>query len=111
MTRTDGSLKYSNKSLAYDALSSPRRRAVVRVLDDTDGSLPLRELAVEVAREEAQSEDDTDEDDRIERIQTTLYHVHVPKLADAGIVRYREESERVTLTHAVSLDAIDVLGD
>ncbi|WP_415382564.1 hypothetical protein [Halosimplex sp. TS25] len=106
MTSTDGTLRHSDKSLVYDVLSSTRRRDVVRLLDDADTGLGLRDLAEAVAEREGNADAE-----QIRRIQASLYHVHVPKLADAGIVRYREESDRVTLTEAVTFDAIDVLGE
>lgn len=106
MTPTDGTLEHSDKSLVYDALSSSRRRDVVRLLDDADTALSLRDLAEAVAEREGDADDE-----RIKRVQASLYHVHVPKLADAGIVRYRQESDRVRLTQAVTFDAIDVLGE
>ncbi|WP_436923888.1 DUF7344 domain-containing protein [Halosimplex amylolyticum] len=108
MTSTDGTLRHSNKSLAYDALSSPRRRHVIRLLDEAEGALDLNDLAEAVAEDEQDGDAD---DSQVVRVYASLYHVHVPKLADAGIVRYRGEDDRVRLTHAISLDAIDVLGE
>ncbi|MFC7142426.1 hypothetical protein ACFQMA_21630 [Halosimplex aquaticum] len=108
MTPTDGTLRHSDKSLVYDALSSSRRRDVVRLLDDAEAGLRLRDLAEAVAERELE---DGADDEQVKRVQASLYHVHIPKLADAGIVRYREGSDQVRLTQAVTFDAIDVLGE
>lgn len=52
------------------------------------GAVPLGDVAEQIAlREHDRSRD------RYERIITGLFHVHVPKLVDAGLVRFDECEE------------------
>lgn len=69
--------------IVFECLADRRRRQIVAVLDETDQSMPLSSLAGKVADQL----DETDETS-IERVQTSLYHVDLPKLADAGLVDY-----------------------
>lgn len=72
----------------FDALSNERRRRVVRYLNDRRAPIALADLAREVAaREEGVATDDVGPDE-VERVHVSLYHVHVPKLADRGLVEY-----------------------
>lgn len=66
------------------ALADERRRTVLSVLLDADeGRLDLSEVAERVAeREHSAVEAD------VTHVETGLYHVHAPTLADAGLVEY-----------------------
>lgn len=73
-----------------DCLSDPRRRTVLSVLATSDESVERTALALEVARREPE----TDPDDA-ERVLTELYHVHLPRLAEAGLVEFEDDREAV----------------
>ncbi|WP_164471670.1 winged helix-turn-helix domain-containing protein [Halosimplex salinum] len=109
MSSIDGRMKHSNKSLVYDALSNPRRLRVVRCLKEAGETLALEELAERVTRWER--EEDGADDVDVDTVHASLYHVHVPKLSEAGIVRYRKDESKVTLGDSVSFDAIDIFGE
>lgn len=102
-------LEHSDKSLVYDALADERRRYVLQLLDEAEAPLTLDDVATEVVRWERETEDGSVDAAAVTRVHTSLYHVHVPKLVDAGIVRYTGTEDRVELTDSVSLDAIDAL--
>ncbi|SFS12867.1 hypothetical protein SAMN05216559_4147 [Halomicrobium zhouii] len=82
----------------------PRRLSAVRCLARTDDELHLADLARDVARREAETDrgpadedEDEDEDaDAIDRIYVDLYHVHLPKLAEVGVVSFDPESRVVS---------------
>lgn len=81
----------------FEALAHERRQHVLAVLRDDEESASLSELAVAVARRE--TEEDVDpERETVERVHTSLYHWHVPKLADANLVEY--DVERGTVAPA-----------
>lgn len=75
----------------FDLLASPVRREVIAILDDEDA----------VARDRLTEELAADEDAR-RRLRIALHHNHLPKLADAGLVTYDEE----TVTPTDRLDRV-----
>lgn len=82
----------------YEALSRERRRRILSVLAETEGPLGVDELARAVAARERDARPaDLDEAD-VERVRVSLYHRHVPKLADAGLVVRDDEAGHVSLT-------------
>ena len=81
----------------FDALGDVRRRYALTTLL-THGDLPLPDLADEVAvaeREAALSQIDPDD---VLQVYLSLYHTHVPKLTDVGLVEYDQERDFVALT-------------
>jgi hypothetical protein len=83
-----------NDDERHALLSNGRRRFVLRSLVDQP-TVGLDRLAARLAR----WENDTDEptDTQRARAYTALASVHVPRLADAGIVTYDRSAERVRL--------------
>lgn len=79
-------------STIFSLLADDRRRVVLHYLSRRVGAVPLGDVAERIALRE----DDLSRD-RYERILTGLFHVHVPKLTDAGIVRFDEYEETVEL--------------
>lgn len=85
-------------SVVFEALSNARsRRLLYCLVDEADGSNPVEELALAIAAREADGPDATPVPSDVDRIRTALYHQHVPKLADASLVRYDEGAGTVTL--------------
>lgn len=76
-------------------LANERRRAVLATLDDRAASVDLDDLAAQVATQEG-DEADTDQ------IKITLHHVHLPKLADAGVIEYDPETHRIDQSRSPS---------
>lgn len=84
------------QDVVFDVLSSARRRYVLHLLK-TEGPMELTELAEHVA---AQENDTTVEDltkQQRKRVYVSLYQTHVPKLEDAGLVEYDQETSYVEL--------------
>lgn len=77
----------------HELLEADRRRYVLAVLSDRREPLDLTDLAVAVAqREPGVAEDDPDD---VQALATTLHHIHLPKLAEAGIVDYEPDTNRI----------------
>ncbi len=79
----------------FESLAHPRRRTVLDVL-----SHQLHPIHVEtLAREVGASEQDTTEQqvsgDDVETILVSLHHNHLPRLADADLIEYDADEERV----------------
>ncbi len=97
-------------SRTFDVLASSHRRKALAVLGDT--ALPVSEqfLAGEIAARFASEQTETVSEDRTMEMYTTLRHVHLPKLASAGLVdRDLEDGQIVAVTP--SIDGETVLSD
>lgn len=75
-----------------------RRRAFLTLLDHGDLSLP--DLADEVAVAETGRQLPEIDPDDVLQVYLSLYHTHVQKLAEAGLVEYDQERDFVALTDA-----------
>lgn len=93
---SDGATERSRDEV-FEVLAHRRRRYALRALRTAGGMLALADLAMEVARAEAEEEGTSYSSDRARRIRITLYHNHVPKMADADIVEFDEERNVVRL--------------
>jgi len=71
---------------ALRLLSAERRRAVLRSLDDRDGTLTVEHLVTALAPRR----DSTVDDDRTE-LTIELRHVHLPPLAEENVIEYDPE--------------------
>lgn len=78
-------------------LTHDRRRAVASVLATTPHeTVTLTGLAVAVTSIEQDEELTRIDRSVLEEVQTTLHHVHLPKLADAGFIEYDGDTLTVT---------------
>lgn len=84
----DRGLRVRSLDTIFELLVSSRRRSALYVLYRSDGPVALSDLVAEVA---------SMEDVAPERIATALHQVHLPKLADAGVVEYDTEAETARL--------------
>lgn len=75
----------------YDLLADQHRRQVLLALHRRNGPRQLPSLATDVAGVSEPTR-------TVERLYLRLYHVHVPKLEDRGVVTYDDESDLVELT-------------
>lgn len=84
----------------FHVLSHHRRRHTLRVLFAYEPPITLADLADEVAvRENGTRLDEISAED-VQEIYLSLYHSHIPKLAEAGLVQYEQEQDLVTLGEA-----------
>ena len=81
----------------FDLLAAFRRRTAYRTLV-SHGDLSLPDLADEVAVAERDRPLPEIDPDAVLQVYLSLYHTHVPKLADAGLVEYDQEADFVALT-------------
>jgi len=80
----------------HDLLASERRRYVLSTLS-AHGPLPLPDLADEIAHREHDAPLPQVPEDAVLRTYLSLWHVHVPKLREANVVSYDQESDVVAL--------------
>lgn len=76
------------------AFAHERRRLALRALREAEGNAADLDALVEAVSDEAGPAGTTADDERRD-VRATLRHVHLPKLAAAGLVEYDEEAERV----------------
>ena len=92
----------------FSTLSDSQRRLVCRYLARADEHVvSVGELSAFVADARTDRSPATHDDQR-SRIETRLYHVHLPALDDAGIVDYDAKNGSVTVDSAFPI-AVDLL--
>lgn len=77
----------------FGALSHGRRRFVLQHLRTSEAPVSVDDLVTELAA----WDDGPPAADRRERIEVSLRHVHLPKLADFGLIEYDEPGRRAAL--------------
>lgn len=87
----------------FDSLTNRRRRFVLYYLKQRDGTVELDELARQVAAWEIGTTPERVTDEQYRRMYTDLFHTHLPKLSDAGIVDYDERTGVVRLWEHATL--------
>jgi len=95
----------------YEALGHSRRRYLCYTLfEDTEWS--LTDLATKVAAWENDVPDHAVTEDQREDVYVSLYHAHVPKLVDEGVITYDETTGKITAAeHAEQvLTALEGIG-
>lgn len=83
----------ANQNEIFSALAHPTRRAVLTRLADRHTPVHLNGLAADLgsARNNGATEQQT-------KLQIQLYHQHLPKLADAGLIDFDPEQKELCIT-------------
>ncbi|MFC7155815.1 hypothetical protein ACFQPA_10145 [Halomarina halobia] len=81
----------------FDALAHRRRRCVIYCLREYDTPMTLPDLADEVAVRERGTTIAAIPGEEVKRVYMSLYHSHIPKLANADVVAYDQERDMVAL--------------
>lgn len=81
-----------SETALHRVLASQRRCVVLDVFGDREPPIGLDELAAAVADREREIDGERRDQDQV---QVTLYHHHLPKMADLGLVEFDPESMRV----------------
>lgn len=81
------------KSRYLKAISHPRRRRMLDILQIERQSMKLRELADKILGVTG-----SPDQDKAEEVRITLYHQHLPHLVEAGLVEVDEQDNSVEIT-------------
>lgn len=77
----------------YELLAAEQRRLALDILTEQSSSIELRELATAVA--ERENGRDPGRVESVEYIRTQLHHVHLPKMADLGVIAYDSDTRQI----------------
>ena len=81
----------------FDVLSNSRRRFMLASLQSAETSVQVDKLTTELVAWEAQRPvPDRSGADR-DAIEISLVHNHLPKMAEAGLIRYDDTRQTITL--------------
>lgn len=84
-------------------LADARRRHIVSILEDGDGTIGRRALARRVAAREVDEGPSDVAPSTVDTVETSLYHTHIPALRRAGLVD--SDGETVTYDGHPALDS------
>lgn len=82
----------------FEVLAHQRRRYTLACLRELETPIALADLANEVASREQGTPIPDAPAEEVKQVYTSLYHSHVPKMADANIVEYSREDDTVSLS-------------
>lgn len=92
---------------AFDVLGHHRRRYALQCLREYENPMALADLADEVAVREYDAPLPEIDAETVKEVYVSLYHAHIPKLADADHVLYYQGRDSVALTdHAEQFDQL-----
>jgi hypothetical protein len=97
----------------FSMLRNERRREVIDYLRDRAGPVDLRDLSEHVAALENDCDPADVTYDQRKRVQTALYQMHLPTLADHDIVSYDQRAGTVALADGAErcLPYLDAIGE
>lgn len=84
-------------------LANPRRRLALALLEASETPVTVRDIAHEIATREHDEPLPEIPSETVTRIYSSLYHVHVPKLEEAGVIEYDVDRRRID---DVALDSL-----
>lgn len=102
----DGDAEPSGRDELRAALAEHGRRHVLRCLRSAETPMALADLTDELVRRVGDASPTGVQDER-ERIYALLYHLHLPKLADGGLVSFDPDRKLVDLRE----DGTDLVDD
>jgi hypothetical protein len=86
-----------SRDALFSMLRNERRREVIGYLRDREDAVDLRELSEHVAAVENDVDPEAVTYKQRKRVQTALYQMHLPKLADRDVVDYDRRAGTVQL--------------
>jgi hypothetical protein len=93
----------------FAGLDHPRRRYLLYTLVNESSEAPLPELAANIAAWEQEKPVDEVTDEKQRDVYISLYHCHVPRLSELGIVDYQHTDN--IIVRAVNTDQVQAVLD
>ncbi|WP_435158452.1 DUF7344 domain-containing protein [Haladaptatus sp. DFWS20] len=88
-------------TLLYKLLADHRRRVLLQCLRDTEAPMPISALVTELT-----PSDDRESSERDVEAEIAVHHIHLPKLADAGVIEYDQSAQQAAYTAPPQVDAL-----
>jgi hypothetical protein len=88
-------------SLLYMLLADHQRRVLLQCLRNTEASLSISALVTELTQGDSREPSERDMETAI-----AVHHIHLPKLADAGIIEYDQSTQQAAYTAPPQVDAL-----
>lgn len=88
----------------FELLANPHRRTVLALLAGHDRTLTVRDLTTTILRRNHDRSITDVPEAEFDRVRTSLHHVHLPKLADSGLIEY--DRDRKTAVPTERLDRV-----
>lgn len=95
----DSNTEKLSRDQAFDILSNRRRRYALHYLSKEADGITLQNLAKQIAAWENETPVEELSKKQQKRVYVSLYQTHIPKLEEAGIVDYEDETGMITLTN------------
>lgn len=81
----------------FDVLSDPRRRFLIACLDEHSKPMAMADAADALTNRECEMPSEHISDEQVLSRYLALHHVHVPKMADNGIIEYNPARNTIGL--------------
>ena len=88
-------------TLLYRLLADHQRRVLLQCLRGTEDPVSVSALVVALAQR-----DDQESSDETAETEIALHHIHLPKLADTGIIEYDQSTQQAVYTAPPQVDAL-----
>jgi hypothetical protein len=88
-------------SQLYTLLADHQRRVLLQCLRNTEASLSTSTLVTELT-----PSDDRESSERDVEAEIAVHHIHLPKLADAGVIEYDQSAQQAAYTAPPQVDAL-----
>ncbi|WP_435158878.1 DUF7344 domain-containing protein [Haladaptatus sp. DFWS20] len=88
-------------TLLYKLLANHRRRVLLQCLRDTEAPIPISVLVTELT----QRDEHVSPNESI-NTEIAVHHIHLPKLADAGVIEYDHSAQQAAYTAPPQVDAL-----
>jgi predicted transcriptional regulator len=106
--REDTAAKETPVDELFDVLTDVRRRHVLSVLSGRQSAMDVESLSDAVAAREYDADPSVLSESTIHEVHVTLHHVHLPKLADSGLIEYDRDDRTVETTETTDGVPIDI---
>ncbi len=97
----DRSTTKGQLTLLFKLLADHRRRVLLQYLRDNEAPMPISALVTALTQRVEQISPDENTD-----IEITVHHIHLPKLADAGVIEYDQSAQQAAYTAPPQVDAL-----
>jgi hypothetical protein len=88
-------------TLLYKLLADHRRRVLLQYLRDTEDPMPISALVTELTQRDEHVSPDESIDTEI-----AMHHIHLPKLADAGVIEYDQSDQHAAYIAPPQVNAL-----